>query len=445
MGGLEPLPNPSDDRRTVILVNVFTATSLAAIVTILRLLTRFSIVRKVGWDDYSIVLATLGHVVGMSLVLCELHYGFGRHTQFLSETSYFEYSKFSYGEWIQTFQTLMFNKLSVCFFLLRLPVGKHYIRPLQGAIVALIVSNVILTFVWIFQCSPVKAAYNKGVPAQCMTNAQLQRIIISQALISIISDVLLALFPIVILWKVQISLRTKVGLCSLMGLGLMCVSSFPSLLRTVAVFQLTHTPSTAGLSTVRAVLNWENVNADETWESVPNWAFRSWEVSVGIIAACIPALRPGYRVVSSYVSTYYSLHYGSGVSTKPSRDQRKTSDESDDTLVGRPSAQAERRTRDLEEKPQLAQELTYPSQAVPYDSAAHGATHVASVQADRSTAIGEGVEDFPMSSIRGDLGKTEQGIKKTTWFGTDSEPEESQIRSFGSGDLERGQSGRGFI
>ena len=41
------------------------------------------------------------------------------------------------------------------------------------------------------------------------------------AVISIISDFVLAIFPIFILWKVQISTRIKAGLCGLMSLGLM--------------------------------------------------------------------------------------------------------------------------------------------------------------------------------------------------------------------------------
>ena len=104
---------------------------------------------------------------------------------------------------------------------------KLFIRPIQAAIVALIVSNIVLTLLWIFQCNPIASAWNKNTPGTCFTDAQLQRIIISQALISIISDVMLAIFPIVLLWKVQIALRIKVGLCALMGLGLMYADGYP--------------------------------------------------------------------------------------------------------------------------------------------------------------------------------------------------------------------------
>ncbi|KAL9085625.1 MAG: hypothetical protein Q9165_007526 [Trypethelium subeluteriae] len=213
MGGQEPRPIQNATRQTGIIAIAIVAPVLAAIVAALRLITRIWIVRKVGWDDYTIVGAVFG------------------------------------------------------------------------------------------------------------------RIIIAQAIISIISDFMLALFPIVILWKVQISTRIKAGLCTLMALGLIC--------------------STGALCIVRTVLNWQTINDDATWESIPNWHFRTWE-------------------------------------------------------------------------------LTFPGQAAHSYPALRGAAHVASVEADRAAEVGAGDETFPLQGIRGDVSTMEQGkIKKTTWFGTESDAEVS--------------------
>ncbi|KAL8790255.1 MAG: hypothetical protein Q9195_006412 [Heterodermia aff. obscurata] len=110
------------------------------------------------------------------------------------------------------------------------------------------------------------------MPGKCFSKGQLERIIISQAFISIISDFFLSIFPILILRHVQISLRNKIGLCLLMGLGVI----------------------TAALSIVRTVLNGQNQAPDPTWQSIPNWYWRCWEVFFGMAAATIPTLRPGY-------------------------------------------------------------------------------------------------------------------------------------------------------
>lgn len=222
MSNVGLLSQPADEnRQRSILIICILDTTLAIIVVALRMVTRLGLARKLGWDDWTILCAVAGHIVGLGLVVAELHYGFGRHRIYVSEWQYMEFLKFSYGEWVQTFQTLMFTKLSICFLLLRIPVKNYFLRPLQGAVVVLIVTNIVLTCLWIFQCNPIRGAWNKQTLATCFTNAQLLRIIISQAIISIISDVLLALSPLLILWKVQIEWRVKAGLCVLMGLGVM--------------------------------------------------------------------------------------------------------------------------------------------------------------------------------------------------------------------------------
>lgn len=220
VSGLSPQTG-GEDRGAAIIATTIVVTFLAFLAVALRFATRIWIVRSIGWDDYTILMAALGDFISTGLSIVSVHYGLGRHRSDLTRWQYIEYLKYGYGEWIQTFQTLMFTKISICFFLLRIPVRKHLIRPLQVAIVLLIVSNIALTLLWIFQCNPISRTWNKQTPGRCFTDAQLQRIIISQALISIISDFGLALFPILLLWKVQIPLRTKAGLCSLMGLGLM--------------------------------------------------------------------------------------------------------------------------------------------------------------------------------------------------------------------------------
>ena len=130
----------------------------ASIVLALRFLNRIWIVRNVGINDYIILCATLGIIVGCGLVVVQVHNGLGRHRYYLAEWQYIEATKYSYGEWIQTFQTLMLNKLSICFFALRIPVKKLFIRPIQGLIVLLIVTNIVLILLWIFQYNPIAGA-----------------------------------------------------------------------------------------------------------------------------------------------------------------------------------------------------------------------------------------------------------------------------------------------
>ena len=254
----------------------------------------------------------------MGLVIAEIAYGYGRPAYYLTQHQFQEFSKYVYGEWLQvrrflsrtrllntdfdyikTFATLTFTKVSICLFLLRLTVTKVSIRPLQIAVIILIISNIVLSLIWIFQCRPhLDKAWNSKMPGSCFSKGQVERIIISQAgkscstnlisklifsVISIVSDFFLAAFPILILRKVQISLRSKIGLCLLMGLGVI----------------------TGSISISRTILNWQNEPYDPTWASVPNLCLRSWEVFAGIAAACIPTLRPGYKWLVHEIQTRF--------------------------------------------------------------------------------------------------------------------------------------------
>ena len=180
----------------------------------------------------------------------EVHYGFGRPDQYLTKWQTIEYRKYTFGEWIQTFATLMWTKISICLFLMRIPANKALIRPLQGAVVFSASSNIILTILWIVQCRPVAKAWHDDIDGSCFSKGQQERIIISQAsnvtssssnvilvlwvtirlakpiiVISAVSDFVFSSYPILILWKVQMKLKIKIALCCslccLMGVGIL--------------------------------------------------------------------------------------------------------------------------------------------------------------------------------------------------------------------------------
>lgn len=120
------------------------------------------------------------------------------------------------------------------------------------------------------QCQPIHAAWDEM--GTCMSRQAKEGIILAQAVISVISDFTFAAFPILFLWRVQIDLRTKIGLWILMCLGFI----------------------TGACCLVRTVLNNQSVPLDGTYDGIINWLWRLFEVQIGIIAACIPTLRPLY-------------------------------------------------------------------------------------------------------------------------------------------------------
>ena len=141
-------------------------------------------------------------------------------------------------------------------------------------------------------------------------------------------------------------------------------------------------------------MNWQNVNSDSTWASIDNWYWRSWEVCIGIIAACIPALRPGYKTISASLHSYLarrssSQNFSTLGSSKAGKPLYAPSDEGPIAQYGAGSA----------EQPSGPREA---------------ARDAASAEIGHAVQYGVGEENFAMKSLPGDKSTMDQGIKKTT-------------------------------
>ncbi|KAL9102852.1 MAG: hypothetical protein Q9187_009074 [Circinaria calcarea] len=176
----------------------------------------------------------------------------------------------------------MVTKVSIALLLLRIAASKRLVWPLQLLIGIMLVSHVILALLWTLQCLPVDAVWDFKKKGKCLDMRQVEMILMAQGVLSCGSDFLLAAFPILLLRKVQITLRVRLGLCALMGLGVLT--------------------GTAAL--VRTILNYQNVVADLTWCGIVNFMWRLFEVNLGIACACIPTLLPLYRHLLGIPSSY---------------------------------------------------------------------------------------------------------------------------------------------
>ncbi|MCJ1226069.1 hypothetical protein MMC12_002718 [Toensbergia leucococca] len=130
------------------------------------------------------------------------------------------------------------------------------------------------------QCRPVDKYWDTAVTGKCFSMATVEKIVIVQGVCSIITDVIGAAFPVVLLWNVKISIRTKVALCLLMGLGVI----------------------TAVACVVRTSFSWQIKSNDVTWVGIPNALARMIEINLGIIAACAPVMRPLVRYIDARIA-----------------------------------------------------------------------------------------------------------------------------------------------
>lgn len=74
------------------------------------------------------------------------------------------------------------------------------------------------TIVKIFECTPRARIWDKTVPGRCI-DADIPVLVTS--IVNVVSDIMMLLMPIRCVWRLQIALRTKVGITTIFAAGIL--------------------------------------------------------------------------------------------------------------------------------------------------------------------------------------------------------------------------------
>lgn len=149
--------------------------------------------------------------------------GLGRHLGCYSLESAITAAKLQYvAEVLEIFSTI-FARTSVALFVIRLFAITERLRRLLYSYTIFMVISLAVTGSLVFgQCTPVGALWNPELlpTAKCWSPTVRNFIDYYNGAVSILSDLLLALLPAYFLNKLQMQARLKLGLASLMAVGL---------------------------------------------------------------------------------------------------------------------------------------------------------------------------------------------------------------------------------
>ncbi|KAI4287806.1 MAG: hypothetical protein L6R35_002937 [Caloplaca aegaea] len=297
------LSRPPDGDRSqgwALLAVCWAFVTAALATTILRVWVRVRLTRNLGWDDHHMIIAMTTTIMGAGLITAQvISGGLGRHSYYLQPSQRRIFAALGWTDWIQTFITLMFTKISICLFLLRIVDSRKVRIAMYSLIGCLVLFTTIFVCLFLAICRPLKAYWNTGMDAVCLSDKQFENIIIAQGVLSIVTDLICAAFPVFFLRGLQVKVRTKVGLCLLMGMGLI----------------------TAVCCTVRTALSGAVTSPDVTWDISANVGWRLPEVNIGIVCANAPALRPLYLFFQGRLASQQSAATSK---TAYSRNQRMT-------------------------------------------------------------------------------------------------------------------------
>ena len=213
-------------------------------------------------------------VICQAFITTGVYYGTGRHLATLHPIGGSVALKMNYLSQCFALASICVGKLSVSYLLFRImgptrsAVRAWFLYMLMALLIAINVATVGIIF---GQCTPTRKLWEPSISGHCLPAKLQPDYSYFQGAFSGLSDLVLALFPTVIIWNLKMKLHVKIGIGSAMGLGV-----FASAAAIVKTYEL------------RLL----NAKSDFTYVTVGLIIWFSTEMYVIIIAACVPTLRP---------------------------------------------------------------------------------------------------------------------------------------------------------
>ncbi|KAF5618743.1 integral membrane protein family [Fusarium sp. NRRL 52700] len=250
-----PALPPDVNRGPEILAICGSLVVLALLFVLLRVWVRVKITQCMGRDDYTMVAAMTVMFIEFIIIIVEVQYGAGRHHQYIKpEKNIVTGLHLNFVTQPLCLIGLCLTKISVGFFLLRLSASQGFHRIIWGVLIF-----TALSFVGNFR-------------------------------VSVLTDLLFALLPILILWNVRLNWKVKTAVAGILSLGILISAT------AAAIVKITY------------ISNYGK-HGDFLFDSSDLTIWTTVEICVAIIAACIPCLKPLFKAVlhgSSIRSHKYS-------------------------------------------------------------------------------------------------------------------------------------------
>jgi hypothetical protein len=152
-----------------------------------------------------------------------VHWGTGRHQVYLSPEA--AVLAFKYNVLSQVVGIVSITMARISYAMLLLAILSPWQHALRNSMWTIISSQVILNFavaVYILaQCSPITKIWDQSVPGTCLPPYFQEYIMFAQGAVNSLTDLVLAILPSVIIWKLQVKFLVKLSLCLSMGLGVL--------------------------------------------------------------------------------------------------------------------------------------------------------------------------------------------------------------------------------
>lgn len=221
MFGRDAAPDPNagvaNNKATLIGVSVFSIV-LATAPVVARLIFRRA--SKLKWlaDDYLIIIAAVFCSADAALYLVDLRHGFGEHIFVVAEnpTRLVNFFKVVFATFLLYGAAVTFVKFSVLAFYDRIFPRNNFKKWLYTLAGLSAVWWLLITFVSIFQCTPVAKAWDNELDGYCHNYLHL---FIGIQVANIVLDIAILVLPISAVMKLQMGRANKISVAGTFALG----------------------------------------------------------------------------------------------------------------------------------------------------------------------------------------------------------------------------------
>ncbi|XXG97780.1 hypothetical protein Hte_004092 [Hypoxylon texense] len=260
--------------------------TITALAMASRVMARWTL-KTLGIDDLLILLSWVLSLGICSCVMIATQYGLGSHRNEVSDENYNEYLKLQIASSITYSWGVPAAKASFAILYLRIfPEGgfRFVNKILIGFLFAQAIEE---TCVVLFKCSPIRKSWDFRSEGTCF---DLHPLWYTTFVFNMLTDLTLFIEPIPSTWKLQLPLAKRLGLITMLSLGLLVTS----------------------ISVIRIVYV-TGIGSDDTYQLVEPLIWSMVEICALIICSCIPSLR---QVVAKIPGLNSALGLSSGGESK---------------------------------------------------------------------------------------------------------------------------------
>ncbi|KZL77962.1 integral membrane protein [Colletotrichum tofieldiae] len=289
------IPNFESPRDAGWMLNVVGMSVMAAITTFffaIRAYVKFSLASPFLPEDWTCAASYALIMLYIAVVFVMAHYGEGYHAWEITKEAYQEVMRWLYASSIIYIPAAYFTKVTLLLLEARVfAVHERTSRGIRIFIITLFICYVPLQTLKTVICLPISSFWDPRTPnPKCLNQ---RKIFIADLSLAIITDFIILVLPIPLLWGLRMPLRKKLKILTLLGAG--GIATAVTVYRMYLVVQFLTSKDVTADFVVLDIVTQVYLARQTRKRTGINYNFRALELVIGVVCACLPSMNILYE------------------------------------------------------------------------------------------------------------------------------------------------------